>query len=342
MRKYLAIVAVILILIAFTFVRIWWDYPITPLSNNQGTKKIKIPKGIGLRAAAFLLESEGIVTHPYYFILMCKLNRSSPLIKAGEYELRASITPLEVFQILEKGEYRKHYITIPEGYTLNQIAKLLVKEQLINQDKFSRLARDREFIKSLKIDASSLEGYLFPDSYEFTKESGEVFILKKMVSRFNEVFNDDFKRRTAELKLSVHKVVTLASLIEKEARTAEEKGIVSAVYYNRLKKNMLLQCDPTIIYLLDNNFDGILKNSYLDINSPYNTYKYPGLPPGPIANSGKESILAALYPAKENYLYFVSTNDGHHKFSNTYAEHLVAVKEFREKRDMLNRESEQE
>ena len=328
-------------MVAFTFARIWWDYPFTPLNSDQETRKVKIPKGIGLKGVAFLLEREGIVAHPYFFILMCKLNRRLPVIKAGEYELRASNSPLEIYKILEKGEYRKHYITVPEGYTLNQIAKLLVKEQLVNQHKFLKLAHDREFIKSLKVDAPSLEGYLFPDSYEFTKDNGEVYILKKMVNRFHEVFNDYFKMRATELKLSVHKVVTLASLIEKEAKTAEEKGLVSAVYYNRLKKNMLLQCDPTIIYVIEDSFDGVLKNSYLDINSPYNTYKYPGLPPGPIANPGKESILAALYPAKEKFLYFVSTNDGYHKFSTTYGEHLTAVKEFRERREMLKRQSDQ-
>jgi len=339
--KYAVIIVVLFALAVFTFVRILWDYPLTPSSNDPKTITVEIPKGASLKAAIYTLERHGIVSHPLYFILMCKIIERSTMIKAGEYELRATMTPLEIFQILAKGAYKKHYITIPEGYTLNQIANLLLKEQLIDREIFSSLTHDKEFIKSLGINASSLEGYLFPDSYEFTKGSGERFILTKMVNRFQEVFTDAFKKRAEELKLSLHSVVTLASMIEKEAKSAEEKGLVSAVYHNRLKKNMPLQCDPTIIYVLGENFDGVLKNKLLNINSPYNTYKYPGLPPGPIANPGKESILAALYPAKTEYLYFVSTNNGFHKFSKSYSEHLIGVREFREKREMLKKKQEE-
>lgn len=337
MGKYIALVLVFLILAVFTFVRVLWDYPYTPLNNDQRTKVIEIPKGTGIKEAAYILVKEEIISHPMFFTLMCRINSKSPVIKAGEYELRATMAPLEIYQTLEKGAYRKHYVTIPEGFTLNQIAKLLLKEQLIDKKKFLKLAHDREFIKSLGIGALSLEGYLFPDTYEFTKGSGEGFILTKMVSRFHEVFTDAFKRKTDEMKLSIHEVVILASIVEKEAKSAEEKGLVSAVLHNRLRKNMPLQCDPTIIYVIEDSFDGVLKNSSLQIDSPYNTYKYRGLPPGPIANPGKEAILAAMYPARENYLYFVSTNEGYHKFSKSYTEHLMAVREFRGKRELMKK-----
>lgn len=337
MGKYIAVILVLLVLAVFSFVRILWDYPFTPLSNDQKTKIIEIPKGMGIKEAAYNLAKEGIISHPLFFTLMCRINSKFPVIKAGEYELRPSMAPLEIYQILEKGAYKKHYVTIPEGFTLNQIAKLFLKEQLIDKKKFLKLAHDREFIKSLGVGALSLEGYLFPDTYEFTKGSGERFILTEMVSRFHEVFTDAFKRRADELKLSIHEVVILASMVEKEAKSAEEKGFVSAVLHNRLRKNMPLQCDPTIIYVIEDGFDGVLKNSSLRIDSPYNTYKYRGLPPGPIANPGKESILAALYPSKENYLYFVSTNDGYHKFSKSYNEHIVAVRNFKEKRELMKK-----
>ena len=337
MGKYIAIILVLLTLVLFSLVRMLWDYPFTPLSNDQKTKIIDIPKGTSVKKVAYILAEERIISHPILFTLMCRINSKFPLIKAGEYEFRASMTPLEIYQFLEKGAYKKHYVTIPEGFTLNQISKLLVKEQLIDKNIFYKLSHDRKFIKSLGVGASSLEGYLFPDTYEFTKGSGERFILTKMVSRFHEVFTDAFKRRANELKLNVHKVVILASIIEKETMSAEEKGFISAVLRNRLRKNMPLQCDPTIIYVIEDRFDGVLRNSSLNIDSPYNTYKYSGLPPGPISNPGKESILATLYPSKENYLYFVSTNDGSHKFSKSYPEHLMAVKKFKEKRELMKK-----
>jgi len=238
---------------------------------------------------------------------------------------------LQLLAILEQGKIFCHKITIPEGYTIYQIADLLAAKGLAKRENFINLATDPNLAKELGIQAKTLEGYLFPDTYYFNKGLSEKVIIKTMVNRFYSLMKPEWKEQSHKLGLTFHQVITLASLIEKETSNKEEKPIISAVYHNRLKAGIRLQCDPTVIYCLK-NFNGKLRKEDLLIDSPYNTYKRYGLPPGPIANPGLDSIQAALYPAKVGYQYFVSKNDGTHYFSYTLKEHNRAVLRYQKKR----------
>jgi len=303
----------------------------TPQSSFKQIKKVEIPKGYSLKKIARLLNEENLIKNYSIFITSAYLRGISNKLKSGEYELSTDMTPLEIMEKLYKGEIVYYKITIPEGYNIKNIANLLEKNELINKEKFISLTQDREFLSSLGIKAISLEGYLFPDTYYFSKGMREEEMINKMIESLNNLFTEKLQKRLQDLNFTIHKILTLASLIEKEVQIDSERKLVSAVFHNRLKSNMLLQSDPTVIYVLE-DFDGNLKKQDLSYDSPYNTYLYPGLPPTPIANPGTDSIMAALYPADVDYLYFVSKNNGEHHFSSTFKEHNEAVKKFQLKR----------
>jgi len=294
----------------------------------SGSERIvNIPRGASLSKISQVLETEGVITDRHKFLIVAKFYTAGHPIKAGEYKLSTSMLPLEVLETLKKGKILFYPVTIPEGYTLRQIADLLDNLHLANKERFLKLASDADMIKAVGVAADSLEGYLFPDTYYLDKTMSEEAIIKKMVARFWEIFDESLQNRTQALGFSYHQVVTLASIIEKETGVEEERKLVSAVYHNRLKKKELLQSDPTVIYAIK-DFDGNLTREDLKLDSPYNTYRYAGLPPGPIANPGKASLLAALYPADVDYLYFVSKNDGTHEFSLDLKQHNAAVKKY--------------
>ena len=303
----------------------------TPKSPLKEIKKVEIPRGYPLKKIAHLLKDQNLINHPSVFIISAHLRGIGNQLKAGEYSLSADMTPLQIMEKLYKGEVVSYTVTIPEGYNLREIGDLLNKTGLIDKERFISLTRDKAFISSLGINAPTLEGYLFPDTYYFPKGMKEEEIIKKMVERLNRLFTEKVEKRLKEINFTRHKILTLASLIEKEVQVDSERRLVSAVFYNRLKLGMLLQSDPTVIYALK-DFDGNLRKKDLQYDSPYNTYKYPGLPPTPIASPGKDSIMAALYPADVDYLYFVSKNNGEHHFSSTLKEHLRAVRKFQLKR----------
>ena len=238
---------------------------------------------------------------------------------------------LHLLQSLEQGKILCHKVTIPEGFIIWQIAGLLADQGLANKEKFIALASDQNMTKEFGLQAKTLEGYLYPDTYHFSKGLSEKSIITTMVQRFKSIIRPEWKKRCRDMDFTLHQIVTLASLIEKETSKRDEKFVVSAVYHNRLQQGIRLQCDPTIIYSLK-NFNGNLTNKHLLIDSPYNTYRNYGLPPGPIANPGEESIQAALYPAKKDYCYFVSKNDGTHHFSRTLKEHNKAVYKYQKRR----------
>jgi UPF0755 protein len=201
---------------------------------------------------------------------------------------------------------------------------LLQDKQLVDKEAIIKLSREPQFIRSLEIQANSLEGYLFPSTYYITRKTAPEEIIRMMVRAFQQIYTHEFEQRAQDLHLTQHQVVTLASIVEKETSLDEERPLVSAVFHNRLRRHIPLQSDPTVIYAVP-NFDGNLKRVHLKMNSPYNTYRWPGLPPGPIANPGKAAIYAALYPASVDYLFFVSRNDGTHYFSRSLQEHNLAV-----------------
>ena len=218
-------------------------------------------------------------------------------------------------------------VTITEGMTLKQIATLLATKGLGAEESFLCLNADQAFLERWGLPSQGMEGYLYPDTYYFSWLASPEEILGRMIERFYTVLRPDMYRRAAALDLSAHEVITLASLIEKETGTDAERPLVSAVFHNRLKKGIPLQCDPTVIYGLD-HFDGNLTRAHLQTPTPYNTYLLRGLPPGPIANPGLKAILAALQPADQNYLYFVARGDGTHEFSSDLATHNRAVQRF--------------
>lgn len=303
-------------------------------SKDRDNRYIEISSGTHFSQVADILEREGIITGVRRFCLLAKLKGVEKEIKAGDYLFHTAMRPLEVLDKLVRGEYRTHRVTIPEGFNIFQIADLLEKEGLVEKGTFLKYASDPFFVHSLKINGNSLEGFLFPDTYLLRQGVGEERILRKMVARFDEMFKEQYKKRAQELTMSREEVVTLASIVEKETSDPSERHLIAAVFRNRLKRGMLLQSDPTVIYGLK-GFDGNLTKEDLKAKTPYNTYLIKGLPPQPIANPGEESIKAVLYPSPKKYLYFVSKNDGTHHFSATLKEHNRAVNRYQRKRGGL-------
>lgn len=299
----------------------------TPASRVGANKVVFIPKGASFRLVASNLEKAGVIRNADNFIFMANFLGAYKKVKAGEYELNSSMTPMEVLDYLIKGRVKKHFVTIPEGYNIKDIALLLNQAGLADDAKFIQKATDMKFVAALGIEGVTLEGYLFPDTYEFTKGMGEEEMIQKMVEEFKAVYYNNFDFQARNRGLDMKKVLTLASIIEKETGAPEERRLISAVFHNRLKKGIKLQSDPTVIYDIK-GFDGNLTKSHLLNKSPYNTYAYHGLPPGPIANPGKASINAAINPAENDYLYFVSKNDGTHYFSRDLKEHNKAVSQY--------------
>jgi UPF0755 protein len=266
-------------------------------------------------------------------LILGKLSGKDREIPAGRYSFKKGITLYAIFSKLIRGDVAFREVTIPEGLTIREIAGVLRRQIEIDSLEFVRLATDRRFTQSMDIAASNLEGYLFPDTYKLFWGATPEKVVRVMVEQLKKTFTDSLARRADEIGFSLTEAITLASMIEAEAKEGNERDLISAVYHNRLRRNMLLQCDPTVIYALpDLNRPLLLKD--LEVDSPYNTYRYPGLPPGPICNPGKASILAALYPADVNYLYFVATTEGSHIFSATLNQHnLARAKVKRARRD---------
>jgi UPF0755 protein len=249
------------------------------------------------------------------------------------------MSPLNILNILKKGAIITHPYTIPEGFTARQIGELYDKKGLLNMHEFLEAAGDSDIAGHYGISGPGLEGYLYPDTYQFGLGLSPKAVINVMVKRFQEVI-DPFRARAKELGMTIEEVVILASIVEKETGRAEERPLIASVFLNRLKKRMRLESDPTVIYGL-NGFNGNLTKKDLTAYTPYNTYVIPGLPPGPIANPGMEAIRAVLYPAESDYLYFVSKNDGTHHFSKTLSEHNRAVEIYQKKRRKARNKSPQ-
>lgn len=295
----------------------------------QGEEKcVLIPKGSTFREVAEVLDEEGLLRSPTAFYLMARVLGVAGNVQAGEYELSTAMTPAVILHKLVNGDVVKYRVTIPEGYTVRQIASRLAELGIISEkEEFLQAAFSSDFDAMLGIDVESVEGYLFPDTYLFSKEVSPQEVIRTMVEKFKRVYTPDFSERAAELGMTDREVVTLASIIEKETGVPEERPLISAVFHNRLKHGIPLCSDPTVIYGIE-DFDGNLRKRDLETRTPYNTYLIQGLPPGPIANPGRASIKAALYPAPVTYLYFVSRNDGSHYFSATLREHNEAVQRY--------------
>jgi len=308
----------------------WVDTPAVPAASHPATAIVFIPEGSTFHQVAGLLDREGLINGRTGFILFGKFREAERKIHPGEYEFNAAMTPREILAKLVAGRVVLHPVTIPEGYTITQIAEVLALQQITDAIEFVRLTKDTVFIRALGISAETLEGYLYPDTYKFRRPTPAKEVVRAMVDHLGQVFNEELQARARDLHFTPHEVLTLASVIEKETGAGDERPQISSVFHNRLKKRIPLQSDPTVIYGLT-NFDGNLRKRDLSHPSPYNTYRWAGLPPGPIANPGVQSILAALYPVPSAYLYFVSRNDGTHQFSATLMEHNKAVEKYQKK-----------
>jgi UPF0755 protein len=308
----------------------WAEAPVVTEAEHPPSKVVVIPEGSTFQHVAGLLERERLVKSRSAFVLLGKALEADRKIRPGEYELSPAMAPADILSKLLAGRVVLHAVTIPEGYTMVQIADVLAQHRITDRAEFLRLAKDKSFIKTLGISAETLEGYLYPDTYRFPKPVPAKEVIRTMVEQLNQVVTPEWQARAKDIHLTLHQVLTLASVIEKETGSGEERPQISSVFHNRLQKKIPLQSDPTVIYGLP-DFDGNLHKKDLSHPSPYNTYRWAGLPPGPIANPGAQAIRATLYPAVSPYLYFVSKNDGTHQFSATLVEHNKAVEKYQKK-----------
>lgn len=288
---------------------------------------ITIPAGQSLKATTETLFKSRIITNPAKFNMVARLKGYDKQLKAGEYALAATMPPIKILEKLVKGEVKLYKLTVPEGLNIYQIAELVAQAGFAEMAVFIEHATDAAFARELGINADSFEGYLYPETYYFPKKVSPKTIISSMVRRFRLVFKPEWEERGKQLGFSIHQVVTLASIIEKETGASFERPLISSVFHNRLKKKMRLESDPTVIYGLK-NFDGNLNRKHLETLTPYNTYKIRALPPGPIANPGSASLEAALYPAETKYIYFVSKKDKTHQFSTNLIDHNQAVRKY--------------
>jgi UPF0755 protein len=302
--------------------------------SGTGEVRVLVPRGATLRIAAESLAKAGVVQNATAFRLYGMLRGSDRSIRAGTYVFKRGTSWGEVLDDLRGGKGLEHAITIPEGWSLIQIVPQLARVLEVPVDSVRAAVRDPALLHRLDVPTPTLEGYLFPDTYVFPDGTTARTAVRVMVERFERVWQPEWNARLQALAMSRHDVMALASIVEKEARLPEERPVIAAVYLNRLKAGMLLQADPTVQYALGKHVARVLYKD-LEVESPYNTYKHTGLPPGPIASPGKPSILAALNPASVPYTYFVALPDGHHEFTTNFAAHNVAVRGARREWDSV-------
>lgn len=311
-------------------------YCVTASSNGKsGDVIIDIPQGSSLSKISEILEQSGAIRGRLRLKVLAKLIKVERGLKYGEYQFTLPMTPLALLKKMASGDVVAYLITFPEGCTIFDVAQYIDNAGLCSGALVTNKATDSQFIQSLGIEGESLEGYLFPETYKFNRGSPPEAILKRMVDRFNKIFDQGIETQAACTGFSKKQVITLASLVEKEAARKDEKPLIAAVFLNRLKKGMRLECDPTVIYSFkreNRSFNERLNKNHLKKESPYNTYLNTGLPPGPICNPGIESIRAILNPARVRYLYFVSRNDGTHQFSESFEQHNRAVNTYQRTR----------
>lgn len=311
-----------------------------PYRGFEGEERfVEVPRGSSVAAIGRRLADAGVVADARWFRIAAWRRGAHATLQAGEYRFTTAASPLEVVDRLVRGDVYHRLVTFREGLTKWEKAAVFAAQGLGDADTFLAAASNVALVAHIDPAARDLEGYLFPDTYALPRSATADDLVRMMTSRFLSVFDEARRERAAARGLTVREVVTLASLVEKETSIAEERPVVAGVYVNRLRIGMGLQCDPTVIYALQRAglYDGNLTRENLRFDSPYNTYRYAGLPPGPIASPGQASIDAALAPADVPYLYFVSRNDGSHVFATTLREHNANVQRwqvqyFREQR----------
>jgi UPF0755 protein len=301
---------------------------------SETEKWVEIPIGTNVSAIARRLEEAGVIRTRHFFMAAVFLQDAYQHLKAGQYRFVKPLSPADVVEKLEKGEWRRSSIQFREGLTILEMAQIYATKGWGSADSFLTATRSVHLINSLDQEAKDLEGYLFPDTYIFSGKLPANELVSLMVKQFWKNYETERSQVSQEQSLTMRQIVTLASLIEKETSRDDERPLVAAVFLNRLRMGIPLQCDPTVIFALRQAgaYTGNLTRKDLQISSPYNTYQNRGLPPGPIASPGRESLRAALNPADVTYLYFVSRNDGTHDFSTTLREHIQKVQKYQLKK----------
>jgi UPF0755 protein len=306
-------------------------HALSPAAASERATPFRVEPGASLGAVARDLEREGLVRRAWAFQGLARFRGLAAQLRAGEYELSPHLGSAEILTRIAEGRVRTHRIAVPEGLTAVEIAGRLEDAGLADSGEFLAAVGAQELVDELGVEGESLEGYLFPETYQLARGLPAAEIARAMVAQFHAIWAEVAPVAEA-LGLSMRETVTLASIIEKETGVPEERTQIAAVLHNRLRRGMRLETDPTVIYGIP-QFDGNLRRAHLeDAANPYNTYQIQGLPPGPIANPGAEALRAAVAPADSSYLYFVSRGDGTHHFSSSYAEHAAAVDRFQKRR----------
>lgn len=287
-------------------------------------KRVSIPKGVTVRAAAESLAAANIIGSARLFRWYTSVRGSARAIKPGTYALFEHAPYASVLDALVSGRGIMHTVVVPEGFDLRELTPVLVKALSVSEDSVRAAVTDTAWKRRLNVPAPTLEGYLFPATYSFADGTTAREAVTEMLERFESVWKPEWDARLQAMAISRNDAMAMAAIIEKEARKPEERAIISAVYWNRVKKGMKLQADPTVQFALPAHVERVFFKD-LEVDSKYNTYRYAGLPPGPIASPGEASIVAALNPANVPYLYFVAHPDGHHEFRTTGEEHLRAI-----------------
>ncbi len=322
MRTFFTLVVIVILAFALWFV---WA-AVLPLKPAETTFVLLRP-GWSTRHIAQDLQREGVIRSSTAF-LMLHYAKGLRSLKAGEYKFDEPASAMQVWHRLVRGDVYARTVVVPEGYTMFDIASAVEQAGLGSAADFLTATKgDLFLLRDIDPTAQSLEGYLFPDTYQFTRIDSAHDMAAAMVHRFRQ----EAQKIGLLGNVDAHRIVTMASIVEKETAVPTERPLVASVYYNRLARNMALGADPTVVYaaLLSGRYRGTIYQSDLQFDSPYNTYKYPGLPPGPIANPGAASLQAAMHPAQSNFLYFVSDNNGHHRFAQTMEEHARNVIAYR-------------
>jgi UPF0755 protein len=304
-------------------------------SGSGPAVRVTIPSGANMRVASDSLAKAGVIHYARLFRVYASLRHRDRQIRSGTYMLHRDAGWAFMLDALRAGKGLVHIVTIPEGFSLLQIEPLVASKLGQPMDSVGAAVRDTALLHRLDIPTPTLEGYLFPDTYIFEEHTSAASAIDAMVRRFEQVWKPEWTARLDSIHLSRNDVMALASIVEKEARLPEERPVIAAVYLNRMKDGMLLQADPTVQYALGKHVARVYYKD-LEVESPYNTYKHKGLPPGPIASPGKPSIEAALYPANVPYEFFVAFPDGHHEFSRDLAGHEQAKAQARKAWDSID------
>jgi UPF0755 protein len=324
MKKFLGLVFVIVLAGAAAVAYMFYTQLNVPFRGyTESEKFVEIPSGAGSRAIGERLIAAGVIRDETTFRIALWRSGHARRLKAGEYRFEREMTPLDVLDKIARGDVVLLSLTFREGLTIQEMSRVFESNGFGPASAFVEAARDASLLASLDPQAPDLEGYLFPDTYSFPRNIDAARVVSAMVDRFLEMLTPEMRTAAGSRGLTIRQLVTLASLVEKETARPEERPLVAAVYSNRLRIGMGLQCDPTVIYALQRagRYTGNLRRDDLMFDSPYNTYRYAGLPPGPIAAPGKGSLEAAANPADVDFVYFVSRNDGSHEFASNLTEH---------------------